>query len=556
MIKLKTIYELLHTSVEKFSNNIAFSMFGGEDVTYKEVLERVNHVQDLLLDAGLNPGDKVALLSSSMPNWGVGYFAVTTAGMVVVPLMPDFTGEELDSLIEHSEAKALLVSDKLFTKLSKETVSKLNIVIRTKNLSIISQTVKEHGSKTMPTPEDLAAIIYTSGTTSKPKGVMLTHYNLASNASLCNVLFPIREDDVTLSVLPMSHTYECTLGLLLIFSGGGRMTYLEKPPTPSVLLPALRKVRPTIFLIVPLIIEKVYNSQVKSKFTANKFISTLYGVGFIRRILHRIASKKLMKAFGGRIRFLGIGGSKLHIDTETFLYEGGFPYAIGYGLTETAPMAAGQIPGKCRLGSTGPAMAGVQIRLDNINPETGHGEVVINSPSVMQGYYKNPEATAEVFTKDGWFRTGDLGELDKDGYLYIKGRLKNMIVGASGENIYPEDIESVLNTYAYVSESIVIEQDGHLVALVHYDSDAIERLKNEWMERWEISRDKFKEKEREWEEKMEELKKDIMKYVNPKVNRFSRISEVVEEKEEFVKTPSKKIRRFLYERRGKNEDKK
>ena len=556
MIKLKTIYELLHTSVEKFSNNIAFTMFGGEVVTYREVLERVEQVQEMLLGAGLKPGDKVALLSSSMPNWGVCYFAVTTAGMVVVPLMPDFTGEELDSLLEHSESKALLVSDKLYTKLSKDSVAKLNIVIRTKNLSIISQTVKEQGSKTIPQPKDLAAIIYTSGTTSKPKGVMLTHFNLASNASLCNILFPIREDDVTLSVLPMSHTYECTLGLLLIFSGGGRMTYLEKPPTPSVLLPALRKVRPTIFLIVPLIIEKVYNSQVKSKFTANKFISTLYGVGFIRRILHRIASKKLMKAFGGRIRFLGIGGSKLHIDTETFLHEGGFPYAIGYGLTETAPMAAGQIPGKCRIGATGPAMQGVQIRLDNVNPETGLGEVVINSPSVMQGYYKNPEATAEVFTKDGWFRSGDLGEFDKDGYLYIKGRLKNMIVGASGENIYPEDIESVLNTYAYVSESIVIEQDGHLVALVHYDSEAIERLKNEWMERWEISRDKFKEKEREWEEKMEEMKKDLMKYVNSKVNRFSRISEIIEEKEEFVKTPSKKIRRFLYERRGKDQDKK
>ena len=556
MIKLKTIYELLHTSVEKFSNNIAFTMFGGEDVTYREVMERVEQVQEMLLGAGLKPGDKVALLSSSMPNWGVCYFAVTTAGMVVVPLMPDFTGEELDSLLEHSESKALLVSDKLYTKLSKDSVAKLNIVIRTKNLSIISQTVKEQGSKSIPQPEDLAAIIYTSGTTSKPKGVMLTHFNLASNASLCNILFPIREDDVTLSVLPMSHTYECTLGLLLIFSGGGRMTYLEKPPTPSVLLPALRKVRPTIFLIVPLIIEKVYNSQVKSKFTANKFISTLYGVGFIRRILHRIASKKLMKAFGGRIRFLGIGGSKLHIDTETFLHEGGFPYAIGYGLTETAPMAAGQIPGKCRIGATGPAMQGVQIRLDNVNPETGLGEVVINSPSVMQGYYKNPEATAEVFTKDGWFRSGDLGEFDKDGYLYIKGRLKNMIVGASGENIYPEDIESVLNTYAYVSESIVIEQDGHLVALVHYDSEAIERLKNEWMERWEISRDKFKEKEREWEEKMEEMKKDLMKYVNSKVNRFSRISEIIEEKEEFVKTPSKKIRRFLYERRGKDQDKK
>lgn len=554
MIKLKTIYELLHVSVEKFSNNIAFSMFGGEDVTYKEVMERVEHVQEMLLSAGLKPGDKVALLSSSMPNWGVSYFAVTTAGMVVVPLMPDFTSEELDSLIKHSESKALLVSDKLFTKLSKETVASLNIVIRTKNLSIISQTVEEQGSKALPKPEDLAAIIYTSGTTSKPKGVMLTHYNLASNACLCNILFPIREDDVTLSVLPMSHTYECTLGLLLIFSGGGRMTYLEKPPTPSVLMPALRKVRPTIFLIVPLIIEKVFNSQVKAKFTSNKFMASLYGVGFFRRLLHRIASNKLMKAFGGRIRFLGIGGAKLHIDTETFLYEGGFPYAIGYGLTETAPMVAGQIPGKCRLGSTGPIMTGVEVRLDNVNPNTGHGEVVIKSPSVMQGYYKNPEATAEVFTKDGWFRSGDLGEFDKDGYLYIKGRLKNMIVGASGENIYPEDIESVLNTYAYVSESIVIEQDGHLVALVHYDSEAIERLKNEWMAKLEISRDKWKEKEREWEEKMEEMKNDIMKYVNSKVNRFSRISEVVEEKEEFVKTPSKKIRRFLYEKRGKKEE--
>ena len=555
MIKLKTIYELLHVSVEKFSNNIAFSMFGGEDVTYKEVMERVEHVQEMLLSAGLKPGDKVALLSSSMPNWGVCYFAVTTAGMVVVPLMPDFTGEELDSLLKHSESKALLVSDKLYTKLSKEAVSSLNIVIRTKNLSIISQTVSEQGSKAVPQPDDLAAIIYTSGTTSKPKGVMLTHYNLASNACLCNILFPIYETDVTLSVLPMSHTYECTLGLLLIFSGGGRMTYLEKPPTPSVLMPALRKVCPTIFLIVPLIIEKVFNSQVKAKFTSSKFISTLYGIAPFRRLFHRIASNKLMKAFGGRVRFLGIGGSKLHIDTETFLYEGGFPYAIGYGLTETAPMAAGQIPGKCRIGATGPAMIGVQIRLDNVNPETGLGEVVIKSPSVMQGYYKNPEATAEVFTKDGWFRSGDLGEFDKDGYLYIKGRLKNMIVGASGENIYPEDIESVLNTYAYVSESIVIEQDGHLVALVHFDSDAIERLKSEWMAKLEISRDKLKEKEREWEEKMDEMKKDIMNYVNSKVNRFSRISEVIEEKEEFVKTPSKKIRRFLYERRGKQENK-
>ena len=253
-----------------------------------------------------------------------------------------------------------------------------------------------------------------------------------------------------------------------------------------------------------------------------------------------------MTAFGGRVRFLGIGGSKLHIDTETFLYEGGFPYAIGYGLTETAPMAAGQIPGKCRIGATGPAMAGVDIRLDNVNPETGLGEVVINSPSVMKGYYKNPEATAEVFTEDGWFRTGDLGEFDKDGYLYIKGRLKNMILGASGENIYPEDIESVLNTHAFVSESVVTERDGHLVALVYFDTEAIEKLKDEFMTKWEITRDEWYQKKDEWNKRMDEIKQEVMKYVNSKVNRFSRISEVIEEEKEFEKTPSKKIRRFLY----------
>ena len=407
----------------------------------------------------------------------------------------------------------------------------------------------------IPKPEDLAAIIYTSGTTSQPKGVMLTHYNLCSQLEMIDKLFMVYETDIFLSVLPLAHTYECTIGLILAFYHGSHVVYLDKAPTVSILLPALKEVRPTIMLTVPLIIEKIYRGAVLKKFTSNAFMRTLYGVGFIRRFLHRMAGKTLTKTFGGRIRFFGIGGAKLDSNVEQFLLEAKFIYDIGYGLTETAPLLAGAVDGMLRLGSTGPLLQGVQGRIENPNSE-GIGELVVKSPSQMVGYYKNEEATRAVFTEDGWFRTGDLACFDKDGWLYIKGRLKNMILGPSGENIYPEDIESVLNTYAYVSESIVIEQDGHLVALVHYDSDAIERLKNEWMERWEISRDKFKEKEREWEEKMDELKKDIMKYVNSKVNRFSRISEVVEEKDEFVKTPSKKIRRFLYERRGKNEDKK
>lgn len=550
MKALNTLYELLQNSIEKFSDKIAFSMLGGEDVTYAEFGKRVEEVQEMLLGAGLNAGDKVVILSSNMPNWGVSYFAITTAGMVAVPILPDFTGQELDKLIAHSEAKALLVSDKLFTKLSKETVASLNIVIRTKNLGIISQTVTEQGSKQLPKPEDLAVIIYTSGTTSQPKGVMHTHQSLVRQIQMIYGLYPIGPEDSMLSVLPLSHTYECSLGMLYVVATGASNTYLEKPPTASVLLPALRKVRPTAFLIVPLIIEKVYRSQIYSKFTSTAFWRALYNTAFTRRYLHRIAGKKLMKAFGGRAR-LFIGGAKLDEQVEQFLIDAKFPYAIGYGLTETAPLVAGQISPATKLGATGPAMNGLSVRLDNVNPETKQGEIVVKTPSALSGYYKNPEATADAFTEDGWYRTGDLGYIDEDGYIFIKGRLKNMIVGPSGENIYPEEIESVLNTNAYVSESIVTEQDGQLVALVHFDTDAIEKLKDELMEKWEITRDEWNQKVDEWNARKEELKKDILKYVNSKVNRFSRISEVVEEENEFVKSPTSKIRRFLYNNRKK-----
>ena len=552
-MNLTTLYDLLHQSVNKYGDKTVFSMLGSEDVSYNEAARRVKAVQDLLLGAGLNVGDKVALLSSSMPNWGLCYLAVVTAGMVVVPIMPDFTGAEVDMLIKHSESKALLVSDKLFSKVSKETIATLNIVIRTKNLSVISQAVTGVGSSAIPKPEDLAVIIYTSGTTSRPKGVMLTHGNLAQQINMIYGLYPIGPEDSMLSVLPLSHTYECSLGMLYVFATGASTTYLEKAPTPSILLPALRKVRPTCFLIVPLIIEKIYNSQILGKFTSNKFMSTLYGIGFMRRMLHRIAGKKLLKAFGGQVR-LFIGGSKLDERVEQFLFEAKIPYAIGYGLTETAPLVAGQISPATKIGSTGPQMNGVKVRLDNVNPETGHGEIVVSSPSVMQGYYKNEEATAEVFTHDGWFRTGDLGYIDEDGYIFIKGRLKNMILGPSGENIYPEEIETVLNSHVFVSESVVTEQDGRLIALVHFDSDALDKLKEEFMAKWEITRDEWNLKKVEWSKRMEEIKQEVVNYVNSKVNRFSRISEVVEEDKEFEKTPSKKIRRFLYTKRDNKQN--
>jgi long-chain acyl-CoA synthetase len=304
-------------------------------------------------------------------------------------------------------------------------------------------------------------------------------------------------------------------------------------------------VRPTIFLIVPLIIEKVYRGAVLKKFTSSPIMAKLYGVGFIRRILHRIAGKKLVETFGGRLRFFGIGGAKLDTTVEQFLLESRFIYDIGYGLTETAPLLAGAVDGMLRLGSTGPLLKGVEGRLENVNPETGIGELVVKSPSQMIGYYKNEEATKEVFTEDGWFRTGDLASFDPDGWLYIRGRLKNMILGPSGENIYPEDIESVLNRHVFITESLVTEQEGKLIALVNIDKEAIEARYAEMVDTWN-------QKKEEWIKFRDQMMEEVKQYVNERVNRNSRIAEVVEEEQEFIKTPSKKIRRFLYNNRVQN----
>ena len=540
-MEFNTLYEIVKHSVKKFSQRIAFSMIGGEDVSYKEVGERIEKVQDMLLNAGVNAGDKVIILSSSMPNWGVSYFAVTTAGMIAVPILPDFTPAELELIIEHAEAKAILVSDKLYTKLSKETLEKMNIVIRTKGLNIISQRVEARGQKRIPEPDDLAAIIYTSGTTSKPKGVMLTHYNISAQTTIIPPLFEYSENDVLLSILPLAHTYECTLGMIYPFSRGAHVHYMDRPPTASALMPALAKVRPTVIASVPLIMEKIYRGKIVPTFQKKAITRKLYGWDWSRKILHRIAGKQLMKLFGGRMRLFAIGGAKFDSEAERFLYESKFPYGIGYGLTETAPLVAGCVGDMVRIGSTGPALPAVQIRLDDINPETGQGEIVVKTPCCMKGYYKNEEATKAVFTEDGWFRTGDLGAISEDGWIFIKGRLKNMIVGPSGENIYPEDIEEVLNSNRFVAESVVTEEDGKLIALVYFDTTALEEAYDEFKHKMAVSKEQVALK-------MEEIKREVLEYVNSKVNRFSKITKVVDNEGEFEKTPTKKIRRFVYDR--------
>lgn len=535
-MEFQTLKELYANSINVYGSRPAFSMLGRESMTYNDFDDRVDYVRGVLLGAGLSSGDKVALLSSNMPNWNVCYFAIVTAGMVAVPILPDFSGPELDAIIAHSDAKALMVSDKLFSRLSRETIDRMNIVIRTKNLGILSRKSGALGIMKEPQPDDLAVIIYTSGTTSTPKGVMLTHYNLATQAQMGRDLFAVHPDDVFLSILPLSHTYECSLGMLLPFLCGASVVYIDRPPTASNLLPALREVRPTIMLSVPLIIEKIYKSQVANRFGTNKLLRALYARPLFRKMIHRAIGKRLYELFGGRLRFFGIGGAKLDAEAERFLLEGRFPYAIGYGLTETAPLLAGATPDKVRLGSTGPILKGIEARLEDVN-ELGEGELVVKSPCTMQGYYKNPELTAEVFTHDQWFRTRDLCAFDADGFLYIKGRLGNMIVGPNGENIYPEDIESVLNSHFLVTESVVHQSNGKLIALVHFDREQL--------------RKRYQELRHDMATAMEEIKADIIRYVNSKVNKSSKIASIQEQEEEFEKTPSHKIKRYLYTSKDK-----
>jgi len=538
-----TFPALFSETVKNFPDNNALAFVGESPLTYGEMNQKVYALIAMMEKLNIRPGDKVAILSTNMPNWGVAYFAITFMGAVVVPLLPDFHSNEIEKFLSHSETKLLFISDNLRYKLkSIENYIPKEIIID--NLTVLTPERSEVDFDLSALPEhdyvveenSLAAIIYTSGTTGKPKGVMLSHKNIAFNAIKSSIIQPINENDRFLSVLPLSHTYENTLGLILPMIFGACVYYLQKPPTPPILMPALKKVKPTILLTVPLIIEKVYRNAVLPKFTKGKFLRSLYKISLFRKVLHRLAGKKLKETFGGQVKFFGIGGAKLDKVVERFLLEARFPYAIGYGLTETAPLLAGASPYHTKWQSTGPAMEGVELKIMNPDPHTGEGEIVARGPNVMLGYYKEPELTRTVLDENGWFRTGDLGVFNKDKFLYIKGRLKNMIIMNRGENIYPEEIETVINNFNYVGDSLVVEEKGKLVALVYFNKEEIE-LKYQHLKA-EIS--EYVDK------RIEELQVELKDYVNKRVNKFSRVQSIIAQPDPFQKTATQKIKRFMY----------
>jgi long-chain acyl-CoA synthetase len=552
MIKY-TVPELLKSAIDQFPEHTALTFAGETPMTYRQLEENIRRVSLFLRQNGISKGDKVAILGVNMPNWGVAYFSTLSAGAVSVPILPDFQSNEIKTILDHAEAKMVFVSENLYYKIEKEDLPGVKLVLldnfslipagtpaaRLSGLPATEYDVTFHPDEVSVEEQDLATIIYTSGTTGSSKGVMLTHKNIAWTGKQAFTMENVFDYDSFLSILPLSHTYENTLGLLLPLFHGASVHYLRKPPIPSVLLPALQIVKPTKLLSVPLVIEKIYRAKILPAFQKSPVMRTLYKIPPVRVILNRIAGRKLIKTFGGKINFFGIGGSKLDGRVEKFLKEAGFPYAIGYGLTETSPLLAGTTPRTPRVGSTGLALQGVKLRLADVDHVSGEGEIQASGPNVMRGYYKNPEATAQVFTEDGWFRTGDLGSFDKDRFLHIKGRIKNMIVGASGENIYPEEIESVINRMRYVIESLVVEKKGKLVALIHLNMEDIENQYNTLRHDATLFAEKINHRK-------EEILKDIQVKVNAQVNKFSKLSQVFFHKDPFEKTPTQKIKRFLY----------
>ena len=500
--------------------------------TYSSFKAKCDSLSKKLTQYGIGAGDKVAIFSQSMPNWSVAFFSIVPFGRIAIPILPDSSVNEVKNILEHSESKVIFVSQRLAGKVPQECREKMTLVIDLDTFEVLQADDDKFtcdGKTSIPTPDDIATIIYTSGTTGSAKGVVLSHRNLTSNVITCYHACKRTEKDRWLSVLPMAHTLEMTLCMLYPMYCGATVYYLPKPPVASLLMKALKMVKPTTMLTVPLIIEKVYKGSVLP--TIQKSRTLTWMNEHMNGLMCKIIGMKIKKTFGGKMSFYGIGGAKLDPEVERFLLKAGFPYAIGYGLTETSPLLGYAMHGWRAIGSFGYPVYNVKLKLHNVNPETGEGEIVAKGPNVMLGYYKDPVRTKSVFTEDGWFRTSDIAVMDEKGRYFIKGRNNNMILGPSGENIYPEEIENVINNVEGVSESIVVERDGKLVALVQPAENFIEWDKD--------SEDKIYEKLDAWKAK-------LLKITNKNVSKASQVSSVEVMKEPFEKTATQKIRRFKY----------
>ncbi|MDR2473784.1 MAG: AMP-binding protein [Tannerella sp.] len=543
---------LIEESMRKYKAMPVFTDYQGDTFTYGDMAREMAKLHILFRKAGVEKGDRIAIIGRNSARWGISLFATLSYGAVAVPLLHDFTTENMLNLVNHSEAKILFAAEKNLEAVDFEQLPLVNLVIRLEDYSpakgsedlivtvlhlekifkeqypdgFTSDKIDWHHEQ----PEELAIINYTSGTTGFSKGVMLPYRSLWSNTQYAYDRLPfIKEGDNFVCILPMAHMYGLAFEVLNGVNKGCHINFLPRLPSPNVIIETFASIRPTLIIAVPLIIEKIVRSRVfpaLKKFPVNILIK----MPLIKSLIKRKIRKQLEAAFGGRFEEIVIGGAAINKEVETFLRSIRFRYTVGYGMTECGPLLAYEQWDTYKQGSVGRIVDRIEAMIDSGQPDIP-GEILVRGMNVMNGYYKNPEATTEAFTADGWLRTGDLGYIDSDGFLFISGRSKTMILSSNGQNIYPEEIESVLNTMPYIVESLIVSREEAekitLTAIIYPDYVR-------------------KKKENISDENLNEIMSNNIKELNKKIPYYSKVSNFELRKSEFEKTPKQSIRRFMY----------
>lgn len=541
----------IESSIRENWDRPALTDYKGVNCNYKDVARKIEKLHILFDEAGIQRGDKIAICGRNSTNWGIAFLATLTYGAVVVPILNDFKADTIHMIVNHSDAKMLFAGSMVWYNLNADEMPNLTgvlsidtygiIVSRNNRLTEAREHLNElfgrrHPDRFLPENvsyhydklEELAMINYTSGTTSSPKGVMLPYRSLWSNLLFAFGVFGKLPEERLISMLPMAHMYGLAFEFLYEFASGMHVFFLTRTPSPQIIAESFTRVKPNLIISVPLIIEKIIKTKV-FPIVQKPAMRLLMSFPIVNRKIKQKIRQQVVNAFGGNFKELIVGGAALNGEVEDFLKSIRFPYTVGYGMTETGPILAYDGWKTFKKGSCGKAAPRMELKIDSPNPQRIVGEILAKGDNVMLGYYKNEEATRAAFTEDGWLHTGDLGLIDKDGYLYIKGRSKNMLLGASGQNIYPEEIEDKFNNMPFVAETIITGKDGKLYAQIVPDMEAAEK--------------EGKNSPEELEKIMEENRHTI----NHKLPAYSQIAKVIIRQEEFEKTPKRSIKRYLYQ---------
>ncbi len=549
MIK-ENFVKYINDSIHENWDYPALSDYKGKDYTYGETARHIKWLHEVFEQTGIEKGDKIALLGKNSAHWGMIYLATVSYGAVIVPILPDFHANDIHHIVNHSDSKLLFVGDMIWENIDNECMADLRAIISIDNFSVrhackdcdiekITKNTnakfeslykdgftKEHFTTIDVSNDDIGIINYTSGTTGFSKGVVLKNNALSANVRYARNNLPLNSGERIVSILPLAHTYGCAFEFLWPFSMGCHINFLTRTPSPKIIIQAFQNIKPSVVIAVPLIIEKIYKKQIKPTLD-KKLLKLLLTLPVVDKSIYQKINKKLTDVFGGQFREIVIGGAPLSQEVELFLRKIKFKYAVGYGMTECGPLISYAGWEKTKFRSAGKVVDTLEVKIDKKDTEGDSGEIMVRGENVMEGYYKNPEATKEAIDKDGWLHTGDLGSVDEDGYIFINGRSKSLILGPSGENIYPEEIEARINNQPFVMESLVLSDDNKLVALVHPDYETI---------------DHNGIRMHELPNHLEKSRKEI----NAELPKFQQISRIKLYPHEFEKTPKKSIKRFLY----------